>query len=125
MQTENNNEGRYLYTDRNHIALLIDQYNERHKICFDTPNKQEIYKILLHIEMLQFAGLKNKGWQPNWYDGEQRKYGICFTAYKQVGTTVETLFNTFINQVAFKTEEIAEEALFYFAKRIKELYLNQ
>ena len=60
MQTENNNEGRYLYTDRNHIALLIDQYNERHKICFDTPNKQEIYKILLHIEMLQFAGLKIK-----------------------------------------------------------------
>jgi hypothetical protein len=125
MQTENNNKGRFLYTDRNHIALIIDQQNEYHKICFDTPNKVEIDKILLHIEMLQFAKLKNKDWEPNWYNGEQRKYGISFVAYKQLDTTVETLFNIFVNQIAFKTEEIAMDALFYFAKRIKELYLNQ
>lgn len=81
-------------------------------------------------EMHAFAHVMNEGWLPDWKneygDKDDRKWGLAFNEDAD-GVYADwcDYTNPFVFGIAVKSEEIAEEMLVEFGKRIKAIYNKQ
>lgn len=85
-------------------------------------------QIKLFIRMKQFAYLRNNGWEPDWNNERESKYGILFqvTEYSTDSPNLESSVSYYVNQfifgIAVKFEVIAEEMLSIFKDDILKYY---
>ncbi|MGP1500164.1 MAG: hypothetical protein ACTTJM_00050 [Bergeyella cardium] len=116
--------GEYLINDLLNKNPLVDCTPAYKGIEFFKDKDKAIHtiKILkLHLEMLRFAELRNGDWKANWNYGSQLKYGLELDA-GIITVNAYRNWNFFINQISFRSKDIAEEALKIFGYRILELY---
>ncbi|AMD85095.1 hypothetical protein SAMN05444369_101317 [Capnocytophaga haemolytica] len=83
-----------------------------------------VFKLQLHLEMLRFAEVRNGDWEPDFENDAINIFGLHINVSNVVEVCCSYItIDGYINQVVFKSEEIAQEALEEFGERIKELYL--
>lgn len=81
-------------------------------------------KMQLFLEMTQFAIVNNGDWEPDFENDAINIFGLHINVSNVVEVCCSYItIDGYINQVVFKSEEIAQEALEEFGERIKELYL--
>ena len=82
-------------------------------------------KTLLMADMMHFAYARNEGWVPNWKDDETKKWGLTMISFERIYLYSYSNVNLFIFGIAVKSEEIAQEMLEEFGKRIEKIYNKQ
>ncbi len=94
--------------------------------AFATKEQAELVKekLLLIQEMLAFAHAMNEGWELDWNNYRQAKYGIRLHQ-QELFTDVLTEYNNFVFGITVKTREIAKQMLEEFSDRIKQYYNQQ
>ena len=97
------------------------------KLVEVTDSLQELYreKAYLMADMMRFAHARNEGWVPDWDDCETKKWGLITDTVEGIYLYSYFNFNPFIFGIAVKSEEIAQEMLEEFGKRIEEIYNKQ
>ena len=114
---------------KEHIAKLEEFINKKGNWrLVEVPDSwQALYeeKALLMADMMHFAYARNEGWVPDWEDDEQEKYGLTSDSYYKIYVCSYFGCNHFPFGIAVKSEEIAEEMLEEFGKRIEEIYNKQ
>lgn len=66
---------------------LILRFNTKLTSCEDAneaPTKEQLEKILAINQLQNIANYYNKGWKPNWKDGIEDKYAICFSECRDI-----------------------------------------
>lgn len=79
-------------------------------------------QIKLFIRMKQFAYLRNNGWEPDWNNERESKYGIYISELGSIYIDQCYMRNTYVFGIAVKFEVIAEEMLSIFKDDILRYY---
>ena len=79
----------------NHIVYT----NERHQ-----------QKCVTFVRIIEVADYLNGDWKPDWNNGEQRKYFICYNHFSRT-VDVDSYYRCSFNAVCFSSEENARKAI--------------
>ena len=99
--------------------------NRKPEYAFATWEQAKLVKekMILMQEMLAFAHVRNEGKIFDW-SSYKNKHGIVMNGGRAAVNTL-IMSNVFVFGIAVKSEEIAEEMLEIFGKRIEQCYIKQ